>query len=158
MATGLPSRGRRNPLNQSGRALIGASRTLSFLPGGETLIGPAASVATFRTPGHRGPHGKYPVPGGCLGAQTGKPPMDLTQMYMTSPDWLKLLWTVLPHVTIWVISYQLFATSRRRDEQRREKHRQVRSKNLDNGLKGLIVEDYRRDDGALPPGWKELGL
>ncbi len=84
--------------------------------------------------------------------------MDLTQMYMTSPDWLKLLWTVLPHVTIWVISYQLFATSRRRDEQRREKHRQVRSKNLDNGLKGLIVEDYRRDDGALPPGWKELGL
>lgn len=31
--------------------------------------------------------------------------MNLTEMYMTSPDWLKLLWTVLPHITVWVVVY-----------------------------------------------------
>lgn len=26
--------------------------------------------------------------------------MDITQMYLSSPDWLKLIWTVCPSVTI----------------------------------------------------------
>ena len=31
--------------------------------------------------------------------------MNLTEMYMNSPDWLKLIWTVLPHVTVWILAW-----------------------------------------------------
>lgn len=55
--------------------------------------------------------------------------MDLTQMYMTSPDWLKLLWTVLPHVTIWVVAYLMFKLGGNRP---RNNHREI---------------DLRRDEG-----------
>lgn len=30
--------------------------------------------------------------------------LNFTQMYLTSPDWLKLLWTVLPHMTTWIVA------------------------------------------------------
>lgn len=30
--------------------------------------------------------------------------LNLTQMYLTSPDWLKLLWAILPHMTTWILA------------------------------------------------------
>lgn len=52
--------------------------------------------------------------------RTGSTPMDLTQMYMTSPDWLKLLWTVLPHVSIWVVAYLILKSGDNRARRPRD--------------------------------------
>ncbi len=58
-------------------------------------------------------------------------------MYDLSPDWLKLLWVILPHVTTWVLAYLIFNLNHRRELS-------VRSKELD--LRRLEARVYRIEE------------